>query len=135
VPADEAGEQKEPQVAAVKTRTQDLRRTTRYVCSDQVEIIWTDERGASQHALGRCKDISSNGMRITAMDSPPLLSYLSFRLRPARFSGSASVRSVKRTFGGTEIGLEFTGGLEFNAARLPSLKVAGPAKVEPPTGD
>lgn len=119
----------------MKTRTQDLRRNTRYVCTDTVEITWTDERGQPQHARGRCKDISSNGMRITAMDAPPLRSYLSFRISPAQFAGSGSVRSLKRTFGGTEIGLEFTGGLEFNAARLPSLKVSGPAKIDPPTGD
>lgn len=119
----------------MKKRTQDLRRSTRYVCGDQVEILWSDERGDPKRALGRCKDISSTGMRITAIDAPPLRSYLTFRLSPADFGGTGSVRSIRRTFAGTEIGLEFTGGLEFNAARLPTLKVSGPAKIEPPTGD
>jgi len=107
----------------------------RYVCSDAVEINWSNERGDSQRAFGRCKDISTNGMRVTTMDAPPLRSYLSFRLTPAQFAGSGNVRSIRRTLGGTEIGFEFTGGLEFNAARLPSLRISGPAKIEPPTGD
>jgi len=108
---------------AFKVTKKDLRRTSRYVLNDLVEISWSDERGDALRVSGRCKDISANGMRFTTNAAPPLRSYVSFRVTPAQFAGSGSVRSLRRTNSGTEIGLEFTGGLKFAAAGMPDLKV------------
>ncbi len=88
----------------------ETRRHVRVPYLGAVRISWEDARGLSNYGLGKCVDVSEDGMRIEVAEAIPLRSSVSLRAEGINFSGSATVKHVARR------GSKFVLGLELNYA-------------------
>jgi len=68
----------------------------RIPCAGPVRLSWDDERGQTQYAVGKCIDISENGLRVEVRESIPLRTRVAFRIEGINESGSGSVRHTTR---------------------------------------
>jgi len=107
---------------------QDLRKHERALSNAKVEMGWVGENGAPKSAFCECKDLGRGGFRIVSRDPIPERCYVQFRFTPLNFRGSASVRSMRHSTAGYEIGLEFSGSEQLEIERLRLLAGAGAAK-------
>jgi hypothetical protein len=73
-----------------------------------VRLVWTDERGVDRHSRGKCRDISSDGLRVETVDAIPPQSNVNLRVEKVEVAGSARVRYVRRSGMGSVIGLELS---------------------------
>ncbi|MBM3810668.1 MAG: PilZ domain-containing protein [Acidimicrobiia bacterium] len=96
----------------------DLRRHKREILEARVSLSWTDPLGVTRFALGRGLDISSSGMRLELDEPIPARTYVNFKLVGIRFEGSGSVRHCRRIGMRHQVGLEFTGGLQWRFTNL-----------------
>ncbi|GEM_PF-1751850 len=86
----------------------DLRRYERIPCAFPVQIAWTEADGSDRYARGRCRDISSDGLRIETMDPIPAHSYVNLRVETVDISGAGRVRYLRRGPVCNVIGLELS---------------------------
>ena len=93
----------------------DLRRHPRQPFEADVRIFWQDGRGVTNHASGRCVNVSEAGMAIEVTEPLPLRTYVHFEIARPRFGGTASVRYCQRRGLKSLVGLEFSGSLRWTA--------------------
>jgi hypothetical protein len=76
-----------------------------------VRISWEDARGLRNYGIGKCVDVSEDGLRIEVAEAIPLHSHVSLRAEGINFSGSATVKHVARRGSKFILGLELSHGL------------------------
>jgi hypothetical protein len=74
----------------------EYRRGNRVPCAGPVRVTWDDDRGQTHYALGKCLDISENGLRVELQESIPVRTRVAFRIERIDESGSGSVRHATR---------------------------------------
>ena len=82
------------------------RKDERIRCTLPVLLLWTGADGADRYAQGKCRDISSKGLRIETVATIPAQSYVNVRVEKMDVAGSARVRYTRRGTMGNVIGLE-----------------------------
>jgi hypothetical protein len=92
----------------------DLRRHMRSGAAAKVVLSWADSIGVAHVVRGTCLNISETGMRIEAPDPMKPREYVTFRVDELQFKGWASVRYCRRDGMRYRIGLEFSGGLQYD---------------------
>ena len=89
-------------------RRRDIRRHERISCTLPVRLSWADERGVQCYAQGKCRDISSDGLRIETGEAIPAQSFVNLHIEKVALAGSGRVRYLRRTGIGNVIGLELS---------------------------
>jgi len=84
----------------------DIRRHERIACTQPILLAWTSADGSDRYARGKCRDISSAGLRVETADTIPTQSYVNLRIDKLDLAGSARVRYTRRGKAGNVIGLE-----------------------------
>ena len=69
---------------------------TRIPCTQAVLLAWTAEDGSDRYARGRCRDVSTAGLRIETFEAIPAQSLVSLRIETWDLAGSARVRYSRR---------------------------------------
>jgi len=93
----------------------DLRRDARMTYNGKISLTWSDAAG---HALGRdgqCLNISATGLKVKLDFEIPLRTVVTVKAKALELHGSASVRSCVRIGIKYTIGLEFVGGMKWQA--------------------
>jgi hypothetical protein len=103
---------------ALVSRSEDRRRHPRLVPGARVEAYWQDGQGVSRCTQGRCLDISESGLRMETIEPIPVRTYINLRVDKFQMHGSASVRHSVRRSGKYILGVEFSGGLRWKAAKV-----------------
>jgi hypothetical protein len=91
------------------------RRHARTSYIGRVTLSWTADSGVPTMTRGECLDLSRQGMRVRAGSPIPLRTYVSIRLDNSNLFGTASIRSCRHEKLAYILGLEFTGGLCWDA--------------------
>jgi hypothetical protein len=86
----------------------DIRRHHRIPYAGRVRISWEGPQGLTRFALGKCFDISEEGMRIEAPEPVPLYSNVSLQADQLNLTGSATVKYSTRVGAKFILGLEMT---------------------------
>lgn len=93
----------------------DLRKSARLSYNGKISMTWSDDRGNSCSRNGDCMDISSSGLKIKVDTQIPTRTVVTVRSKELALHGSASVRSCTRTGVKYVLGLEFVGGMKWQA--------------------
>ena len=101
-----------------------LRRHERDTQRASIQLVWKDRAGLDRVLNGLTVDVSQNGMRVEVSSRIEERTYVSFRADALKLHGSASVRRCVRSGSKYLIGLEFSGGLQWQ----PSTKPAPPSQ-------
>jgi hypothetical protein len=72
------------------------RRRSRIPCDSPIRVSWDDEQGQPSYIVGKCIDISEDGLRIEVRESIPLGTRVQFRIEALDETGSGSVRHATR---------------------------------------
>jgi hypothetical protein len=83
----------------------DLRRDERIPCTLAVRLAWTTD-GSDRYARGKCRDISTAGLRVETKETIPAQGYVNLRVEKMDVAGSARVRYIRRSTVGYVVGLE-----------------------------
>jgi len=94
--------------------TKILRRHDRAPFKEKVTISWTGPDGEGRFMRGKGVDISSSGLSLKAPHELSLRSYVSFRTDDGKLAGSGSIRYCSRSGVEYLLGIEFSGGLQWN---------------------
>jgi hypothetical protein len=81
------------------------RRHARVRYTGAVRLAW-DEHGVPRYALGKCVDLSSNGLRVEAPVGIPVGSRISLRIDELKVSAAALLKNVSRRGSKSLMGLE-----------------------------
>jgi PilZ domain-containing protein len=85
-----------------------MRRSKRVPCTLPVLLAWTDADGLDRYARGKCRDISSDGLRVETAETIPAQSSVYLRVEKVDVVGSARVRYFRRGGMRNVIGLELS---------------------------
>jgi hypothetical protein len=96
----------------------DLRRDNRLNHNGRISLTWTDSAGHPFARHGECLDISSAGLKVKLDSGIPSRTVVTVKSKELALHGSASVRSCVRTGVTYIIGLEFVGGMKWQAPGL-----------------
>jgi hypothetical protein len=91
-----------------------LRRHDRTEYQERIAITWTGPAGEPLVMRGTCVDVSRSGVSIRTPHELKLRSYVSFRTDDGKLCGSGSVRYCSRRGVEYLLGIEFSGGLQWN---------------------
>lgn len=91
-----------------------MRRYDRAPFRGPVTLTWTGPDGNGQFTRGTGVDISRSGFSIAVPIPFQPQAYVSFQSGDGRLSGTGSVRYCFRKGTGFLLGIEFSGGLEWN---------------------
>ncbi|MCC7497368.1 MAG: PilZ domain-containing protein [Bryobacterales bacterium] len=91
------------------------RRHDREPFQERVTLTWAGSDGNGRIMQGTGVTISRSGFSIKVPEQLQLQSYVSFRTRDGRLSGSGSVRHCVRSGVEYLVGIEFSGGLEWRS--------------------
>jgi PilZ domain len=69
-------------------------------------VAWTDANGTDRYARGKCRDISTGGLRIETTETIPAQAYVNIHVEKVDVSGSARVRYTRWGGKGSVSGLE-----------------------------
>jgi len=86
----------------------DIRRHERIPCTLPVRLSWTAPDGSEGYARGKCRDISTEGLRVETTETIPTQSQVSLRVETLDVAGSARVRYFRRGPMRNVIGLELS---------------------------
>ena len=100
--------------------SRDLRRHQRELVQNKLSLSWQGDGGVARYAVGRCLDVSESGMRVEVAETVRPRTYVSFRMEKAAFQGTGSVRYCRRVGMKYHLGLEFAGGLRWQAPTEPA---------------
>jgi hypothetical protein len=90
------------------------RRSGRLMCSELVEIAFQDQTGLWVRETGVIEDVGSNGLGVSL--NLPLSIGRAVTVSNNRFRTEATVKHCEFEVYGYLVGLEFSGGLEWNRA-------------------
>jgi hypothetical protein len=90
----------------------EFRRHPRIQYGGVVFISWKTFDGQRNHVLGRCLDVSEQGMALTLAARIPVGSFVKVRAEGLNLDGSATVRWFKRLPGEYVLGLELNESLD-----------------------
>ena len=90
----------------------DQRRHERVLIGGTIDVGWTNERGESTLAKGKCIDVSEGGMQVELRVKVPVGTIVNLRAQEARFHGSGSVRYCRVEGLVYHVGLGFVGGMK-----------------------
>ncbi|MCX6622841.1 MAG: PilZ domain-containing protein [Acidobacteria bacterium] len=94
--------------------TKILRRHDRVPYRERVTISWTGPDGEGRIMRATGVDISRSGFSLKAPHELRLRSYVSFRTDDGKLAGSGSIRYCSRTGPDYLLGIEFSGGLQWD---------------------
>jgi hypothetical protein len=98
--------------------SKDIRRHHRLPYAGRVRISWEGPHGLPRFALGKCLDISEEGMRIEAPEPVPLYSNVALQAEQINLAGSATVKFSSRLGAKYILGLEMTQALRERTLRV-----------------
>jgi len=93
----------------------DLRRDSRLTYNGKISLTWSNSAGDPLGRNGLCLDISATGLKVKLDSEIPVRTVVTVRAKELELHGSASVRSCVRTGVKYIIGLEFVGGMRWQA--------------------
>jgi hypothetical protein len=96
------------------TEDKDQRRSDRLMCSELVEIAFQDQAGRWIRETGVIEDVGSNGLGVSL--NLPVAVGRTVTVSNPRFRSQATVRHCEFEEYGYLLGLEFSGGFEWNRA-------------------
>jgi hypothetical protein len=94
--------------------TKILRRHDRAPFGTRVTISWTGPDGQGRAMRGVGVDISKSGFSVKAPHELSLRSYVQFRSDDGKLAGSGSIRYCSRVGVQYLVGIEFSGGLQWD---------------------
>src|SRR4051812_46280680 len=86
----------------------DIRRSDRIPYAGAIHISWEDQRRGAMFAMGRCIDVSPNGLRVELPHGIPIRQQVHLRAERINVSGSATVRHSRQHNDKYIIGLELS---------------------------
>jgi hypothetical protein len=109
------------------------RNNSRLLCSELIEVVWTDAQGAPCRRIANLEDISSNGICLQSEISIPEAAQVTIRYQGGALSGTVRYCDYRQF--GYLIGVSLEGDSGWDAQRLHPQHLVDPSTLEQRTSN